>query len=123
SGARVVTARSSWGTTWKSPRAPASCVPSREPRSGASRTRSGEARTRAAHQKKPTIHKQIYMGIGSRGGPNRPSPMFVANVDCVGCHLVPKTAESTVAFLGHTFQASEAACLGCPGPAYKGVMG
>jgi len=75
------------------------------------------------HEKKHNIQKQIYMGIGARGVPNRPSPMFVANVDCVGCHLVPKTAESTVAFLGQTFQASEAACLGCHGQDYKGVMG
>jgi len=63
------------------------------------------------------------MGIGARSVRNMPSPMFMANVDCVGCHLVPKTSEATVAFLGQTFQASEAACLGCHGEDYKGVLG
>ena len=48
--------------------------------------------------------------------------MFVANVDCVGCHLVPKMAQSTVPFLGQTYKASEAACLGCHGEDYKGVL-
>jgi nitrate/TMAO reductase-like tetraheme cytochrome c subunit len=75
------------------------------------------------HEKKHNIQKQIYMGIGARSVRNMPSPMFMANVDCVGCHLVPKTSEATVAFLGQTFQASEAACLGCHGEDYKGVLG
>ncbi|HEY5765963.1 MAG TPA: ammonia-forming cytochrome c nitrite reductase subunit c552, partial [Candidatus Deferrimicrobiaceae bacterium] len=57
------------------------------------------------------------------GVANRPSGMFIANVDCVGCHLVPKMAESTVPFLGQTFKASETACLGCHGEDYKGVLG
>jgi nitrate/TMAO reductase-like tetraheme cytochrome c subunit len=75
------------------------------------------------HEKKHNIQKQIYMGTGARGVPNLPSPMFAANVDCVGCHLVPKMTEATVPFLGQTFRASEAACLGCHGEEYKGVMG
>lgn len=75
------------------------------------------------HEKKHNIQKQLYMGIGARGVPNRPSGMFIANVDCVGCHLVPKMAESTVPFLGQTFKASETACLGCHGEDYKGVLG
>ncbi len=74
------------------------------------------------HEKKHNIQKQIYMGIGARGVENEPSAMFVANVDCVGCHLVPKMAESTVPFLGQTFKASEAACRGCHGEDYKGVL-
>ncbi|OGP34220.1 MAG: hypothetical protein A2X88_06620 [Deltaproteobacteria bacterium GWC2_65_14] len=75
------------------------------------------------HEKKHNIQKQLYMGIGARGVANRPSGMFIANVDCVGCHLVPKMAESTVPFLGQTFKASETACLGCHGEDYKGVLG
>ncbi len=62
------------------------------------------------------------MGIGARGVPNRPSVMFLTNVDCVGCHLVPKMASGTVPFIGQTFQASETACLGCHGDDYKGVL-
>lgn len=75
------------------------------------------------HEKKHNIQKQLYMGIGARGVPNTPSVMFVTNVDCVGCHLVPKMAEGTVPFLGQTFRASEAACLGCHGSDFKGILG
>lgn len=75
------------------------------------------------HEKKHNIQKQIYMGIGARGVANKPSVMFLTNVDCVGCHLVPQTAAGTVAFLGQTFRASETACLGCHGEDYKGVLG
>jgi len=74
------------------------------------------------HEKKHNIQKQIYMGIGARGVPNQPSVMFIANVDCVGCHLVPKMSQASVPFLGQTFKASEAACLGCHGEDYKGVL-
>ena len=63
------------------------------------------------------------MGIGARGVANKPSVMFLTNVDCVGCHLVPQTAAGTVAFLGQTFRSSETACLGCHGEDYKGVLG
>lgn len=75
------------------------------------------------HEKKHNIQKQIYMGIGARGVPNNPSVMFRTNVDCVGCHLVPKMESGNVPFLGQTFQASETACLGCHGEDYKGVLG
>ena len=75
------------------------------------------------HEKKHNIQKQIYMGIGARGVPNKPSVMFLTNVDCVGCHLVPKMAASNVPFLGQTFRASEAACLGCHGGDFKGILG
>lgn len=75
------------------------------------------------HEKKHNVQKQIYMGIGGRGVPNRPSAMFLANVDCIACHLVPKMAEATVPFLGQTFRASETACLGCHGQEYKGILG
>jgi hypothetical protein len=75
------------------------------------------------HEKKHNIQKQLYMGIGARGVPNRPSVMFVTNVDCVGCHLVPKMSAATSPFLGQTFKASEAACLGCHGDDFRGILG
>jgi hypothetical protein len=75
------------------------------------------------HERKHNIQKQIYMGIGARGVPNRPSVMFVTNVDCVGCHLVPKMSAATSPFLGQTFRASETACLGCHGGDFKGILG
>jgi hypothetical protein len=75
------------------------------------------------HERKHNIQKQLYMGIGARGVPNTPSVMYVTNVDCVGCHLVPKMAQSAVPFLGQTYKASEAACLGCHGSDYKGILG
>jgi hypothetical protein len=75
------------------------------------------------HEKKHNIQKQLYMGIGARGVPNRPSVMFVTNVDCVGCHLVPKMSAATSPFLGQTFKASEAACIGCHGDDFRGILG
>ncbi|NJD62177.1 MAG: hypothetical protein FIA93_05590 [Deltaproteobacteria bacterium] len=75
------------------------------------------------HEKKHNIQKQLYMGIGARGVSNRPSVMFVTNVDCVGCHLVPKMSAATSPFLGQTFKASEAACLGCHGDDFRGILG
>ena len=75
------------------------------------------------HEKKHNIQKQLYMGIGARGVPNRPSVMYVTNVDCVGCHLVPKMSAAASPFLGQTFKASEAACLGCHGDDFRGILG
>ena len=75
------------------------------------------------HERKHNIQKQIYMGIGARGVPNRPSVMFITNVDCVGCHLVPKMSAAISPFLGQTFKASEAACISCHGEDFRGVLG
>jgi len=75
------------------------------------------------HEKKHNVQKQLYMGIGARNVPNRPSVMFLTNVDCVGCHLVPEKAASESRFAGQTFKATEAACLGCHGPDFKGILG
>jgi hypothetical protein len=49
--------------------------------------------------------------------------MYVTNVDCVGCHLVPKMSAAASPFLGQTFKASEAACLGCHGDDFRGILG
>ncbi len=74
------------------------------------------------HERKHNVQKQLYMGIGARNVPNRPSVMFETNVDCVGCHLVPEASAEEVPFTGQTFRASEAACLGCHGDDYKGIL-
>lgn len=75
------------------------------------------------HERKHNIQKQLYMGIGARGVPNRPSVMFLTNVDCVGCHIVPEKGQVESQIVGQTFKASESACLGCHGTDFKGILG
>lgn len=57
--------------------------------------------------------KDMYQGRGGKGVPQMPSPMYLAQVDCVGCHI----AES-----GKTFKASEAGCVKCHGEKYAGLV-
>jgi hypothetical protein len=71
------------------------------------------------HIDKHSAHKEIYAGKGGIGVENEmPSPMFLSNVDCVGCHNDVKEEK----FNGKTFFASEKACLRCHGNKYKGIV-
>ena len=47
-----------------------------------------------------------------------PSPMYLANVDCIGCHYEEKTGNP---FAGKSFKASEEACVKCHGASFKGI--
>lgn len=67
--------------------------------------------------------KDIYEGRGGRGVPQMPSPMYLAQVDCVGCHIVEKKEEESKHKLnGKTFKASEAGCIKCHGDRYAGLV-
>jgi hypothetical protein len=74
------------------------------------------------HERKHNIQKQIYQGIGARGVPNRPSPMFTTNVDCPACHYVRKMGPEAAQFLGQTFRAGEDGCIKCHGEDFRGIL-
>lgn len=57
--------------------------------------------------------KDIYEGKGAREIPQMPSPMYLADVDCLGCHTLEE---------GKTFKASEAGCIKCHGEKYAGLL-
>ncbi len=65
---------------------------------------------------------QMYVGVGGRGTPMIPSHMFQVRVECVACHITPKTDDGTAAIAGQTFRPSEQACLGCHGDKYRGML-
>lgn len=48
-----------------------------------------------------------------------PSPMFLADVDCVGCHY--DGGRKTAEIKGHTVKASAEACVKCHGKSFAGV--
>ncbi len=53
--------------------------------------------------------------------PEMPSPMYVAHVDCVGCHYQESTGSENLEFNGKTFAASDKACVKCHGSTFKGI--
>jgi len=85
--------------------------------------------------------QDLYAGIGGRGVPRMPSPMFAAGVTCQGCH----NAELTVGPAGggaggagavgpgaalaasagpmgtHSVRASAVSCMSCHGPGYARI--
>ena len=68
--------------------------------------------------------KNIYEGRGGKGVPEMPSPMYLAQVDCVGCHIVEEREkeESKQKLSGKTFRASESGCIKCHGEKYAGLV-
>ena len=75
------------------------------------------------HQGKHLGQLEMYSGkVGSLGLPEIPSPMYVANVDCIGCHYQEMILDQKEKeFRGTTFKASEEACIKCHGEKFKGI--
>ncbi|TBR21335.1 hypothetical protein EPO15_10580 [bacterium] len=62
----------------------------------------------------------MYSGKASHlGAGDMPSPMFLADVDCVGCHYDGGRKGSEIK--GHTVRASAEACVKCHGQPFAGV--
>jgi hypothetical protein len=51
-----------------------------------------------------------------------PSHMLQVRVQCIACHTAPKEESTTAAIKGRTFRPTEAACLGCHGEKYRGML-
>ncbi len=68
--------------------------------------------------------KDMYEGRRGRGVSDMPSPMHLAHVDCLGCHIIEEKKEEGQAqiFEGKTFKASEAGCIKCHGGKYAGLV-
>ncbi len=74
------------------------------------------------HSDKHQGQKEIYMGTKGKGVTDMPSPMYLAQVDCLACHILPKEQEKEhEQFTGQTYKASEIACLKCHGKEYLGL--
>ncbi len=75
------------------------------------------------HESKHVGQLEMYSGeVASLGLPKIPSPMYLANVDCVGCHYQEGRQAMEVPFTGTTIVASEDACVKCHGPMFKGIL-
>jgi nitrate/TMAO reductase-like tetraheme cytochrome c subunit len=66
--------------------------------------------------------RDLYAGLGGRGVPRMPGPMFAAGVTCEGCHN-PSVAVTTAsgAFPDRTQRANEVSCMSCHGPGYRRI--
>ncbi|MEK7475044.1 MAG: cytochrome c3 family protein [Candidatus Coatesbacteria bacterium] len=74
------------------------------------------------HDRLHTGQLELYAGkVAGLGLPEIPSPMFVARVDCVGCHYAEK-AGPAAEFRGQTHRASEKACEKCHGERFAGIL-
>lgn len=82
----------------------------------------GELECRNCHEATHQGVVRMYLGLGGRGTPMIPSHMFQVRVQCVACHIVPKTERSAAALVGQTFRPSEQACVGCHGEKYRGML-
>ncbi|GMU24218.1 MAG: hypothetical protein AMXMBFR13_42940 [Phycisphaerae bacterium] len=65
---------------------------------------------------------ELYRGVGGRGVPEMPSPMFRAQVDCIACHQTRSRPDQAADVLGQTFTAAQASCDYCHGTKYSGVL-
>ena len=77
------------------------------------------------HKSKHGGEKQMYMGIGGKGVESIPSPMFTAQVDCIGCHVTKSVRDNVEGgvFDGFTLKPSEEGCISCHGDDYRGMLG
>ncbi len=75
------------------------------------------------HENKHGGQLQMYSGkTEGMGLPVVPSPMYLAHVDCIGCHYVEESDPKAVEFSGTTFTASPKACIKCHGEAFLGIF-
>ncbi len=108
----------------------------RAPRPGAPAAAAAGA-CESCHGSGHSPQQDLYAGIGGRGVPRMPGPMFLTGVTCQGCH----NPELTVAPAGgavaagsraalaasagmlslHTVRASAVSCMSCHGPAYARI--
>ncbi len=87
----------------------------------------------ACHGSGHSPQQNLYAGVGGRGVPRMPSPMYAAGVKCEGCHnaalsegaaggvqaVVAGAPPGMAAMMGiHTQRASAVSCMSCHGPGY-----
>lgn len=67
------------------------------------------------HQSMHNGPAELYRGVGGRGVPDMPSPMYRAQVDCVACHQIKEHLASEARIVGQTWVAAQKACNMCHG--------
>ena len=65
---------------------------------------------------------ELFAGKGGRGVPDMPSPMFRAQVDCIGCHKAKHNGDQDAQVTGQTFVAVQQSCTYCHATKYDGVL-
>ncbi len=71
------------------------------------------------HEKGHGISEAFYQGVGGRGVPVTPNPMYLTHVGCGGCHKdFGNHADGAV--VAQT--AKEVACIACHGPKVEGML-
>jgi nitrate/TMAO reductase-like tetraheme cytochrome c subunit len=67
------------------------------------------------HQSMHAGPEELYRGVGGRGVPDMPSPMFRAQVDCIACHRIEEHDTLAAGIVGQSFTAAQQACNMCHG--------
>lgn len=73
------------------------------------------------HENLHDLQRNIYKGTGAINIPSMPSPMYLANVDCVGCHAEKKPVNAKVSN-ATTLRGSEKGCIVCHSEKYTGIL-
>ena len=74
------------------------------------------------HENKHVGQLEMYSGkVSALGLPEMPSPMYLANVDCIGCHYQGTPASGEGEFRGKNFESSKKACVKCHGAHFEGI--
>jgi predicted CXXCH cytochrome family protein len=83
----------------------------------------GASSCAACHAPGHGAQQNLYAGVGGRGVPGTPSPMYLAGVTCEGCHnpAFAQRPEDAVLPAMHTVRASEVSCMSCHGPSYQRI--
>ena len=71
------------------------------------------------HLEMHQVQAAFYAGKAGGRKEAMPSPMYLANVDCVGCHLHSQTGRT---HSEKTYKATEAGCIKCHGEKYRGIV-
>lgn len=58
---------------------------------------------------------ELYRGVGGRGIPEMPSPMYRAQVDCIACHQFKEHGDAVAEVAGQTYVAAQKSCDMCHG--------
>jgi nitrate/TMAO reductase-like tetraheme cytochrome c subunit len=72
----------------------------------------------SCHPDHHKAQKELYMGIGGKGVPHSPDPMFLTRVECEGCHIAHEGNDIE----GYTRKAPSAACMSCHGTRYGKML-
>lgn len=74
----------------------------------------------ACHVAEHNLQQLMFLGKGGVGVPESPSPMYLARVDCVACHIWEEPDHTGK---GSTlFQATAEACVKCHGESFRGMV-